>query len=146
MTGSVILTVSGRQTDLGEDAATELIVAGTYYYRNGKHFVVYDEIDPDNGSVTGNTIKIAADRVDVIRRGTNMVHMVFEKDKQNMTSYRTPAGDLLMDTYTLGICTEESEDLIETNIDYTLQMNDVFISRCQVRIKIMSKDSADLHI
>lgn len=146
MTGDVILTVSGTQMDLGEDASTELIIAAGYYYRNGKHFAVYDEPDPENGGQISNVIKIADHRVDVIRRGAGNVHMVFEKERQTMNCYRTPVGDMMMDIYTNDICTAESPECIETNIDYTLQMNDVFISKCHVQIRIMSKDNANLHI
>lgn len=65
MTENVILTVRGHQTDLGEDATTELIAGAAYYYRNGKHYILYDEIDPESGEQSGNTIKIGEDRVDV---------------------------------------------------------------------------------
>ena len=74
MTENVILTVRGHQTDLGEDATTELIAGAAYYYRNGKHYILYDEIDPESGEQSGNTIKIGEDRVDVIRRGAGKVH------------------------------------------------------------------------
>ena len=56
MTENVILTVRGHQTDLGEDATTELIAGAAYYYRNGKHYILYDEIDPESGEQSGNTI------------------------------------------------------------------------------------------
>ena len=92
MTENVILTVRGHQTDLGEDATTELIAGAAYYYRNGKHYILYDEIDPESGEQSGNTIKIGEDRVDVIRRGAGKVHMVFEKEKQISSQYHTPAG------------------------------------------------------
>ena len=69
MTENVILTVKGHQTDIGEDATTELITGAAYYYRNGKHYILYDEVDPESGEQSGNTIKISDDRVDVIRRG-----------------------------------------------------------------------------
>lgn len=146
MTEQVILSVTGTQMDLGDDAATEIIVAAAYYYRNGKHFVVYDEPDPENGGTTGNTIKIADDRVDVIRRGAARVHMVFERDKQNMTCYHTPAGMMTMDVFTDDICTKDTGDMISTEIAYSLHMNDVFISNCRVQIKIMSKESASVQI
>ena len=61
MTENVILTVRGHQTDLGEDATTELIAGAAYYYRNGKHYILYDEIDPESGEQSGNTIKIGED-------------------------------------------------------------------------------------
>ncbi len=146
VTGDVILTVNGAQMDLGEDAKTELIIAAGYYYRNGRHFVVYDEPDTENGGRTSNIIKIAENKVEVIRRGADRVHMVFEKDRQTMNRYHTAVGDMLMDIYTSDISTVEAPELIETKIDYMLQMNDVFISKCQVQIRIMSKDGADLHI
>ena len=100
MTENVILTVRGHQTDLGEDATTELIAGAAYYYRNGKHYILYDEIDPESGEQSGNTIKIGEDRVDVIRRGAGKVHMVFEKEKQISSQYHTPAGVIQMEIFT----------------------------------------------
>lgn len=91
MTENVILTVKGHQTDIGEDATTELITGAAYYYRNGKHYILYDEVDPESGEQSGNTIKISDDRVDVIRRGSGRTHMVFEKEKQISSQYHTPA-------------------------------------------------------
>lgn len=146
MTENVILTVKGHQTDLGEDATTELIAGASYYNRKGKHYILYDEIDPDTGEQTGNTIKIAEDRVDVIRRGAGKVHMVFEKEKQISSQYHTPAGVIQMEIFTSRLRTKQDEDALETEIVYDLHMNDVFISECRVVIKITSKDKAELHI
>ena len=86
MTENVILTVRGHQTDLGEDATTELIAGAAYYYRNGKHYILYDEIDPESGEQSGNTIKIGEDRVDVIRRGAGKVHMVLRRRSRFLPS------------------------------------------------------------
>ena len=107
MTENVILTVRGHQTDLGEDATTELIAGAAYYYRNGKHYILYDEIDPESGEQSGNTIKIGEDRVDVIRRGAGKVHMVFEKEKQISSQYHTPAGVIQMEIFTSRLQTRQ---------------------------------------
>ena len=130
MTENVILTVRGHQTDLGEDATTELIAGAAYYYRNGKHYILYDEIDPESGEQSGNTIKIGEDRVDVIRRGAGKVHMVFEKEKQISSQYHTPAGVIQMEIFTSRLRTRPEGENIETEILYDLHMNDVFISVC----------------
>jgi uncharacterized beta-barrel protein YwiB (DUF1934 family) len=148
MTDKVIVTVSGTQMDLGEDAATELIIPASYYLKNGKHFVIYDEPDSDNGGQTNNLIKIAENRVDVIRRGEGNVHMVFEKGKQHVSTYHTPVGDMLADIYTEDVRIRQTgiSEMLEAYIDYTLHLNDIFVSKCQVRIKVMSKESGHLHI
>ena len=146
MTENVILTVKGHQTDIGEDATTELITGAAYYYRNGKHYILYDEVDPESGEQSGNTIKISDDRVDVIRRGSGRTHMVFEKEKQISSQYHTPAGVLQMEVFTSRLQTKRDEENIETEIVFDLHMNDVFISECRVVIKVTSKNKAELHI
>lgn len=146
MTENVILTVKGHQPDLDEDETIELMAGAAYYYRNGKHYILYDEVDPESGEQTGNTIKIGDDRVDVIRRGSGKVHMVFEKEKQISSLYQTPAGNIQMDIFTSRIHTKQKEEAIETEIVYDLHMNGQFISECRVIIKIASKDKAKLHI
>ena len=146
MTENVILTVRGHQTDLGEDATTELIAGAAYYYRNGKHYILYDEIDPESGEQSGNTIKIGEDRVDVIRRGAGKFHMVFEKEKQISSQYHTPAGVIQMEIFTSRLRTRQEGENIETEIVYDLHMNDVFISECRVVIRVASKEKAELHI
>ena len=138
MTENVILTVKGHQTDIGEDATTELITGAAYYYRNGKHYILYDEVDPESGEQSGNTIKISDDRVDVIRRGSGRT--------QISSQYHTPAGVLQMEVFTSRLQTKRDEENIETEIVYDLHMNDVFISECRVVIKVTSKDKAELHI
>lgn len=145
MTENVLLTVKGRQMDLGEDAQTELMAGASYYFRNGKHYILYDEIN-EAGEQTGNTIKIAGDRVDVIRRGPSSVHMVFERDKKITTCYHTPAGDMLMDTHTSSIYTRQTEEYLETRIDYSLYLNGSFISACTVQIRVMSRENASIHL
>ena len=137
MTENVILTVKGHQTDIGEDATTELITGAAYYYRNGKHYILYDEVDPESGEQSGNTIKISDDRVDVIRRGSGRTHS---------SQYHTPAGVLQMEVFTSRLQTKRDEENIETEIVYDLHMNDVFISECRVVIKVTSKNKAELHI
>lgn len=103
MTENVILTVKGHQTDIGEDATTELITGAAYYYRNGKHYILYDEVDPESGEQSGNTIKISDDRVDVIRRGSGRTHMVFEERETDFfavsyTGWCAPDGSIHIQT------------------------------------------------
>ena len=140
------MTVRRPQTDLGEDATTELIAGAAYYYRNGKHYILPSAVgDPESGEQSGNTIKIGEDRVDVIRRGAGKVHMVFEKEKQISSQYHTPAGVIQMEIVTSRLRTRQEGENIETEIVYDLHMNDVFISECRVVIRLRQREG-HLHI
>ena len=45
MTKDIILTISGLHATDGEtDDPVEIITPGQYFLKNGKHFVVYDEV------------------------------------------------------------------------------------------------------
>ena len=44
MTKEVLVTVSGLQSMGGESDQIQVITAGNYYRKNGKHYIVYDEM------------------------------------------------------------------------------------------------------
>ncbi len=146
MTKDVIVSIRGLQMDVDSESPLEVITMGNYFYKNGKHYVLFDETVGDAGEQTKNTIKIAPNRVDVIKKGDNSVHMVFEPDKKNMTYYNTPFGSMLVGINTLGITHEEDELNINTKIEYALEVNYAHMSDCSIAINIKSKDAKDFHL
>ncbi|MFU0827805.1 MAG: DUF1934 domain-containing protein [Lachnoclostridium sp.] len=139
MNKEVLVSISGLQYEINKEDAVEVISKGQYCFRNGKHFVVYDEILEGMDEVTNCTIKITKNQVDIIKRGANNVHMIFEENKKNTTCYQTPYGELQVGIYTSGITVTEEEDFIKVEISYGLDINYSFISDCQIIIKISSK-------
>lgn len=146
MTKDVIVSISGMQFDTQGDTPLEVITVGNYYYKNGKHYILYDEMLDDSGVETKNTIKISGDRVDVIKKGPNSVHMVFEPYHKNMACYQTPYGSMMIGINTLGITKEEDELNICTKIDYALEVNYAHMSDCSISINIKSKDDKDFSL
>ena len=67
--------------------------------------------------------------------------MVFENGKKNMSWYGTPYGNMLAGIEVTGMDVQESEDLIDVNIDYILEMNYEHVSDAAIHIRIMAKDS-----
>ena len=96
MTKEVLVTISGLQfaEDRENEEAVEIITAGDYYKRNGKHYIVYEEVTEGFDAPTKNIIKMSADKMDITKSGTNSVHMMFEKNRKNMSYYYTPYGSL----------------------------------------------------
>ena len=44
MNKEVIINISGLQLDAGTEEPIELMTTGDYYLKNGKHYVIYDEL------------------------------------------------------------------------------------------------------
>ena len=139
MTKEVLISISGLQFELNSEEPLEVISVGEYYWRNGKHYIIYDELmmeDDNSHEMTKNTIKISDNQVDIIKKGTNNVHMIFELNKKNITLYNTPYGDLLVGIYTTSLKQTQTEEEIVVGLEYALDINSNHVSDCNITIRI----------
>lgn len=138
MNKEVIINISGLQLDAGTEEPIELMTTGDYYLKNGKHYVIYDELT-DDSQVVKNRLKISPKIVEVTKKGASSSHMVFERGKENLTYYDTPFGSLLLGINTSKIDLEEKEDSMALHIDYGLSINSDHVSDCSIDVSIASK-------
>ena len=92
MNKDVLIHVRGLQlmeTD-DEQEPIEIVVPGQYYFRNGSHYLRYEEMLDDSAQTTINYIKMSSEGVEIRKQGQVNVHMVFEQGKRNMAFYTTP--------------------------------------------------------
>lgn len=147
MTKDVILTISGLQFAQEMDAEPiEIVTAGNYYKKNGKHYIIYEEVMEGFEGSTKNIIKLSEDYLDITKEGIANVHMVFEKNKKNMTYYQTPFGSLFIGIDAEQVQVEESEDNIDVNVAYTLEANYEHLADCKIQMNIKSKESGDFKL
>lgn len=137
MTKDVIVSIKGTQYDeTGTANPMEVITAGTYYYKNDRHYVLYDEPDEDSGKVTKNTLKFAQSEASLKKSGVSNVQMIFDKENKTLSTYVTPFGGLTIGIDTKKISCNESEDKIRLDIDYALDVNYEFLADCRMKIEI----------
>ena len=112
MNKDVLIHVRGLQMMETDDAQEpiEIVVPGQYYFRNGSHYLRYEEMLDDTAETTVNYIKMSPNGVEVRKQGQVNVHMVFEEGKKNKTFYNTPYGTLQMGISATGLELKESED------------------------------------
>ena len=139
MTKDVLVAIAGLQFDMQENDTVEIITPGQYYCKGKKHYVLYEEVLEEDQSVTKNTIKISDNQIDILRKGAVSAHMTFEENKNNITYYNTPFGQLLIGINTYKIQKNVSEDQIEVIINYGLDMNYSHVSDCEIKIQIKAK-------
>ena len=127
MTKDILINISGLQMDVDPNDPIEMMTTGAYYLRNGKHYILYDELSEDN-EIVKNVIKIGPKSVELTRKGGQSSHMVFEEGKENLSYYDTPFGSLLMGVNTSNIdwIEEARRDLI-ANVNYNYAIKDMII-------------------
>ena len=149
MDKNVLIHIRGLQimepTD--EQEPIELVVPGQYYFKNGSHYLRYEELmDETSAEPTVNYIKISSKAVEVRKKGLVNVHMVFERGKKNMTYYSTPYGTVEMGIAATGVMIEESENGIDMKVDYALEMNEEYVADCYLTVSAQSKASGEFRI
>ena len=79
MEKEVLIHVKGlHMMDTPEgDEPIEIVVPGEYYFRNGSHYLRYEEMLEDHGDPTVNYIKISSRGMEVRKKGQVITHMVF---------------------------------------------------------------------
>ena len=149
MDKNVLIHIRGLQMmdPADEQEPIELVVPGQYYYRNGSHYLRYEELmDETSTEPTVNYIKISSKAVEVRKKGLVNVHMVFERGKKNMTYYSTPYGTVEMGIAATGVMIEESENGIDMKVDYALEMNEEYVADCYLTVSAQSKASGEFRI
>ena len=149
MDKNVLIHIRGLQmmepTD--EQEPIELVVPGQYYFKNGSHYLRYEELmDETSAEPTVNYIKISSKAVEVRKKGLVNVHMVFERGKKNMTYYSTPYGTVEMGIAATGVMIEESKNGIDMKVDYALEMNEEYVADCYLTVSAQSKASGEFRI
>ena len=147
MTKDVLVKISGLQfSDDQDNDPVEIITTGSYYKKNGKHYILYDEVQEGFDGVTKSVIKVNDDFLDVTKKVVTNVHMMFEKNKKNMSYYNTPFGNLLVGINATDVKVNETEDNIDIKVDYKLEVNYEHLAECSISMNIMSKDTKDFRI
>ncbi|MBO5158224.1 MAG: DUF1934 domain-containing protein [Lachnospiraceae bacterium] len=141
MTKDIILTISGlHATDGDSDAPIETMTPAQYYFKNGKHYVVYDEMIEGLEGAVKSTIKFTENQVELLRSGMASTRMVFQPGHENMVIYQTPMGPLSISLYTEEIVSEIGEERIKLEIEYSLKTEGIVVSESTVNIEVFPKE------
>ena len=144
MTKDVLIKISGLQAMDGESDDVEIITAGDYFQKNGKHYIIYEEAMEGFEGTIRNVIKVTPRKMDVLKSGVATAHMVFEQDQKALTRYVTPMGEMVVGFSTNRIQLEENENSLKVSVDYSLDINYDHISDCSIVLDVCSREGASL--
>lgn len=146
MTKDVLIKVAGlHQNDTeveNEQDIIEMYTPGTYYQKDGKHYIFYEEMEEGVPGVIKTQIRVdGKDHVEVIKKGALAMHMVYEGGKKNRGYYMTPYGRMNLGINTHEIHVEESEEHLDISVDYTMDVDYVPVAECNVQICVKSREA-----
>ncbi|HJA11975.1 MAG TPA: DUF1934 domain-containing protein [Candidatus Mediterraneibacter merdipullorum] len=151
MTKDVLVSISGKHIDIMEEPMTgcetgddniEVVTPANYYCKNGKHYILYDEMLEGMAGTIHNRIKITGtDCVEIVKSGASSSHMVFEKNRKNQTYYRTPYGQMLIGVNTKNMEVSVADDKINVRVDYELDVNHEPLADCKIKMDILSREN-----
>ena len=159
MTKDVLVSISGHHIDImaepeetpeamesGRDAI-EVVTPASYYCKGGKHYIIYDEVLEGMAGTIKNRIEITGtDNVEIVKSGLSSSHMIFEKNRKNLTYYRTPYGQMLVGVNTRNMEVSVEDDRINVQVDYELDVNHEPLADCKIRMDIVSKNSGEFSV
>ncbi len=138
----VIVKVHGEQTGAdGETNAIEVVAEGRHYYKNGMHYVLYDDHMADEAIST--ILKIEPDRVRLTRSGAVTQEQDFMNGMESTSEYRTPLGSLKLSVRTKNMEIAYGTVSGEIHVDYAMAINGMWQSDNTLSIEI-SPDASEI--
>lgn len=143
MEKDVMIRINGMQfTDVGGyQEPVEVIAPGKYYFKNGNHYLVFEDLDDEEKKTGENMMKFRDSYLEVSRRGDINARMIFEKNKKTKSLYGTPFGTLDIGISTTSVKLDEKEDSIGVTANYALEINNDFIADCSITLTAQSKSA-----
>ena len=137
MEKKVIITVSGTQClEDQEQEDIELRTEGAYEYAGDTGSFRYDESEITGREGTTTEFQFSPAEVVISRKGTFASRMVFVEGRKNVFLYETPYGSATLGVDTHKLTNKLGEHGGELNIDYTLQLDRMMVSRNRFLVKI----------
>ncbi len=135
----VIVKVHGEQTGAdGETNTVEVVAEGRHYYKDGTHYVAYeDHMDEDTISTM---LKIGPDRMHLSRTGAITQEQHFMNGVESSSEYRTPLGSLTMSVQTRKMEIAYGNVSGEIRVDYAMAINGMWQSDNTLSISIFPQE------
>lgn len=123
MQKDVVVRVTGFHSIDGDTDPISLVAPGSFYEKNGKYFIVYDELVEGESDPIRCTIKVNADgRHAEIGRGASG-RLEFESGRPTVCCYSTPYGPLYLNIFASRVDFRLTEEEFRLEIDYSLEIN-----------------------
>ncbi|MBQ4109719.1 MAG: DUF1934 domain-containing protein [Clostridia bacterium] len=109
---------------------TEFMTTGSFFEKNSKYYLQYDEITEEEPEKTSTTLKIDGNKVTVLRYGkNNNTQLIVEKGKKHLCLYDTPYGAISIGIVAKDVFVDIGEHEGKIKLHYGVEYNNVLTGR-----------------
>lgn len=134
MSKSVLLKIKSDIVQNDKRDQIEFSSDGTYYEKNNKKYLSYDETELTGMEGSRVVLIIDKEQLEMHRFGTTKAKMIFKLGKKTKTNYKTPYGLFEMEVFTNQLVVNLKEGRIK--IDYDLSIKGLSEGHNQLIINI----------
>lgn len=135
MSKDVMIAIKGMHFDISDCSEDlEVIQPGQYYKRGDMHYLIYEEPVEGTNEINKNMIKFNDGLMSLTKKGLINTTMLFDTKEKNLTNYATPFGNLIIGLDTHDISVNITEENINLNVNYSLDVNYEFLANCNISI------------
>lgn len=139
MKKNVKVSISGIQNNDNEETV-EIVSVGEMLERDGHICVSYEEAADEAAGVdcqiVKSMLKVKPDQIEIIKKGAAQTHMVFIEDRDTISYYSTPFGELEVAIHTDRLERKERDNGFQILLEYALEINASHMSNCNVDIRV----------
>ncbi len=139
MKKNVKVSISGIQNNDNEETV-EVVSVGEMMQRDDHICVSYEEAADNAAGVdcqlVKSMLKVKPDQIEIIKKGAAQTHMVFIEDRDTISYYSTPFGELEVAIHTDRLERKERDNGFQILLEYALEINASHMSNCNVDIRV----------
>ena len=139
MDKDVLITISGLMYAGDDHDSVDVIAPGQYYYRRGRHYLVYEEPVEESQEIIHNLVWISPEEMVVRKSGVISTEMCFRPNQDTVTHYSTPYGAVEMGIHTKRLQIRETEEMLDVKVNYSLEIDYQSVSENHIRFLVQSK-------
>ncbi len=140
MEKEVMIHINGMQYTGGDEPEpVEVITPGQYYYKNGHHYLMFEDITDNPMERTSSIMKFRPAYLEIKKKGFVDTRMVFEENKKTLSLYETPFGVMNISVSATSIRLREENEEIELTADYALDINNSYMADCTITLTATPK-------
>ena len=114
---------SCQELENNEKSKIEFMTEGKYYRENNSYYIVYDETEINGIEGTTTTIKVSEKSISITRFNAVESNMVFEKDRDHISLYKTKYGALSVKLRTEKMELDLDDDGGMIKLEYMLEIS-----------------------
>ena len=136
MQENYLIHIEGVAVTDGEPETVDLTTTGSFYIKDNKYYVCYDESAATGYDGSKTCVKVWDSGASITRFGRYKSCLMIEKGITNLCNYDTPAGSLVLDINGVEVESNLTEKGGQIRLAYTLNSSGILISENNITMNI----------